>query len=71
MYQLIEKMSDDMQLRGYSAKTISAYTSHTRRFEEHFEKHHTHMGKKQIRQYLFMLSLKVLAALMQMAAIVL
>ena len=36
MNQLIEKMTDDMQLRGFSPKTIYAYTSHVKRFEEHF-----------------------------------
>lgn len=52
MYQLIEKMIDDMQLRGFSPKTIYAYTSHIKRFEEHFGKHPARMGEKQVRQYL-------------------
>lgn len=52
MNQLIEKMTDDMQLRGFSPKTIYAYTSHVKRFEEHFEKHPARMGEKQVRQYL-------------------
>ena len=52
MYQLIEKMTDDMQLRGYSPKTISAYTSHVKRFEEHFGTHPACLGETQIRQYL-------------------
>ena len=52
MYQLIEKMTDDMQLRGYSPKTIYAYISHVKRFEKHFEKHPARLGEKQIRQYL-------------------
>lgn len=52
MYQLIEKMTGDMQLRGFSPKTIYAYTSHVRRFEKHFEKHPALMGEAQIRQFL-------------------
>ena len=52
MYQLIEKMTDDMQLRSYSPKTIYAYISHVKRFEKHFEKHPARLGEKQIRQYL-------------------
>jgi len=31
MYQLIEKMIDNIQLRGFSPKTIYAYTAHARR----------------------------------------
>ena len=54
MYQLIEKMTDDMKLRGYSPKTISAYISHAKRFQEHFEKHPARLGEKQIRQYLLL-----------------
>ena len=52
MLLLIEKMTDDMQLRGFSPKTIYAYTAHARRFEEHFGKHPARMGEKQVRQYL-------------------
>lgn len=50
--QLIEKIADDMQLRGFSPKTIYAYTSHVKRFEGHFGKHPACMGEKQVRQYL-------------------
>lgn len=42
-------MTDDMQLRGFSPKTIYAYTSHVKRFEKHFEKHSARMGEKQVR----------------------
>ena len=52
MYQLIEKMTDDMQLRGYSPKTIYAYISHVKRFEQHFGNHPACLGETQIRQYL-------------------
>ncbi|MEA4964026.1 site-specific integrase [Lutispora sp.] len=52
MNQLIEKMTDYMQLRGFSPKTIYAYTSYVKRFEEHFEKHPARMGEKQVHQYL-------------------
>ena len=49
MNQLIEKMADDVQLRGFSPKTIYAYTSHVKRFEGHFGKHPARMGEKQVR----------------------
>ena len=52
MNQLIEKMTDDMQLRSFSPKTIYAYTAHIKRFEEHFGKHPARMGEKQVRQYI-------------------
>lgn len=38
MQQLIEKMTDDMRLRGFSPKTIYAYTAHARRLEKHLGK---------------------------------
>lgn len=52
MNQLIEKMNDDMQLRGFSPKTIYAYTSHVKRFEQYFKASPSCMDEKQVRQYL-------------------
>lgn len=52
MYKLIEKMTDDMRLRGFSPKTIYADTAHIKRFEEHFGRHPAWLGEKQVRQYL-------------------
>ena len=52
MNQLIKKMTNDMQLRGFSPKTIYAYTSHVKRFEQYFQESPSCMGEKQIRQYL-------------------
>lgn len=52
MYQLIEKMTDDMLLRGFSPKTIYAYTSHVKRFEQYFQESPSCMDEKQVRQYL-------------------
>jgi len=37
MNQLIEKITGDMQLRGFSPKAIYAYTSHVKRFQHFFQ----------------------------------
>ena len=56
MNQLIKKMTDDMQLRGFSSKTIYAYTSHIKRFEQYFKESPSCMDEKQVRLLLYVIS---------------
>jgi len=52
MSELRNKMKIDMELRGYSPKTINNYINHVSRFAKHYNKSPELLGEQEIRDYL-------------------
>lgn len=52
MSELREKMKKDMELRGYSPRTIKNYSEHVSRFSKFYNKSPDNLGEKEIRDYL-------------------
>lgn len=52
MSELIIQMKTDLELRGYSPKTVKYYTREVSRFSEHFKKSPELLGEDEIREYL-------------------
>ena len=52
MTELRQRMKIDMELRGYSAKTIKYYIDNVALFAKHFNKSPEFLGEEEIRQYL-------------------
>lgn len=53
MSKLRNKMKIDMELRGYSPKTINNYINHVSRFAKYYNKSPELLGEKEIRDYLY------------------
>lgn len=49
---LRENMIRDMQLKGYSPNTQSAYVNHIKKYVEYFNKSPDRLGIEEIKQYL-------------------
>lgn len=52
MYQFIEKMEMDLQLRGYSTRTQDTYIKHIKRFAKFFNKPLINLCEDDVREYL-------------------
>jgi hypothetical protein len=62
MTELGKRMTEDLQLRNYSAHTILVYTNTVADFARYFQKSPDQIGGQEIRQYqLYLLDVKKLA----------
>ncbi|SKA02093.1 site-specific tyrosine recombinase/integron integrase [Selenihalanaerobacter shriftii] len=52
---LIEEMKEEIQLQGYSPKTIDVYLGHIKRFIKFHKKHPKKLKQKDVRKYLLVL----------------
>jgi integrase/recombinase XerD len=52
MENLLMKMKEDLELRGYSTKTIKKYLNHAKCFGAYFSQHPSLLGEEHVRQYL-------------------
>jgi len=55
MSKLRKRFIDDLQLRGYSEKTVTAYVSAVKHFANHFNQSPARLGTEEIREYLLYL----------------
>jgi len=51
MTPLRKRMTEDMQVRNYAAKTVENYTRHIGCFAKHFGKSPEHLGPEEVRSY--------------------
>jgi site-specific recombinase XerD len=51
MTKLRQRMTEDLRIRNYSARTIDIYTRHVAAFAKHFNRSPDQLGTEQIREY--------------------
>lgn len=58
MQSIFQDTLTDLQLAGYSPRTVEAYSYHVKKFLEHFDKEPTHISEDEIKQYFLFLKYK-------------
>jgi hypothetical protein len=57
MTPLRKRMTEDMQLRNYAAKTVENYTRHIGCFAKHFGKSPEYLGPEEVRATIYILNI--------------
>ena len=58
MYSIIQTATADLQLAGYSPRTVETYSYHVKKFLEYFDKDPKRISEDELKQYFLFLKYK-------------